>query len=154
MSVVKFAFAHQKHTKGKLSQNKRKHQQIAPKILFLLYWFFGLQWFLQYFLAMWSIRGNMQLPLIALMSACFRSNFDWTVHEEKLPQIYKSFWLVHLYREVTGSNPVEVLTFSGFYIRNCINCFRNSEDHSLLDFTSAVQHMKYFIHIFKFSYDA
>ena len=36
----------------------------------------------------------------------------------------------HLYREVTGSNPVEVLTFSGFYIRNCINCVHNCEDHS------------------------
>ena len=29
----------------------------------------------------------------------------------------------HLYREVTGSNPVEVLTFSGFYIRYCIIAF-------------------------------
>ena len=29
----------------------------------------------------------------------------------------------HLYREVTCSNPVEVLTFSGFYIRYCINAF-------------------------------
>ena len=25
----------------------------------------------------------MQHPLIALMSACFSSNSDWTVHEEK-----------------------------------------------------------------------
>ena len=39
----------------------------------------------------------------------------------------------HRYREVTGSNPVEVLNFSGFYIRNCINCVHNCEDHSLLD---------------------
>ena len=29
----------------------------------------------------------------------------------------------HLYREVTGSNPFEVLTFSGFYIRHCIIAF-------------------------------
>ena len=28
-----------------------------------------------------------------------------------------------LYREVTGTNPVEVLTFSGFYIRHCIIAF-------------------------------
>ena len=28
-----------------------------------------------------------------------------------------------LYREVTGSNPFEVLTFSGFYIRHCIIAF-------------------------------
>ena len=38
----------------------------------------------------------------------------------------------HGYREVTGSNPIEVLTFSGFYIRNCISCFHNCEDHSLI----------------------
>ena len=44
----------------------------------------------------------------------------------------------HRYHEVTGSNPVEVLTFSGFYIRNCINWGHNCKDHSLLDFTSAV----------------
>ena len=41
----------------------------------------------------------------------------------------------HQYREVTGSNPVEVLNFSGFYLRNCINCVHNCEDHSLLDST-------------------
>ena len=29
-----------------------------------------------------------------------------------------------------GSNPIEVLNFSGFYIRNCINCIHNCEDHS------------------------
>ena len=51
----------------------------------------------------------------------------------------------HRYREVTGWNPVEVFTFSGFYIPNCINCSHNCEDHRLRDFSSAVQHMKYFI---------
>ena len=51
----------------------------------------------------------------------------------------------HRYHEVTGSNPVEVLTFSGFYICNCMNCFHNCEDHRLLDFPSTVQYMKYFI---------
>ena len=40
-------------------------------------------------------------------------------------------WASHRYREVTGSNPVEVLIFSGFCIRNCINCVNNCEDHSL-----------------------
>ena len=48
----------------------------------------------------------------------------------------------HLYREVTGWNPVEVQNFSGFYIRNCINCINYRKDRSLLDFTSAVQYMK------------
>ena len=38
----------------------------------------------------------------------------------------------HWYCEVMGSNPVEVLTFSGFNIRNCINCVHNCEDHSSL----------------------
>ena len=35
----------------------------------------------------------------------------------------------HRYREVTGSNPVEVLTFSGNYL----NCVHNCDDHSLLE---------------------
>ena len=41
----------------------------------------------------------------------------------------------HRCHEVTGSNPVEVLTFSAFYIRHCINlyCVHNCEDHSLLE---------------------
>ena len=38
----------------------------------------------------------------------------------------------HRYREVMGSNPVEVLTFSGFNISNCITCVHNCEDHSSL----------------------
>ena len=33
-------------------------------------------------------------------------------------------------------------------IRNCLNCVRNCDDHSLLDFKSAVQYMKHFIHHF------
>ena len=31
----------------------------------------------------------------------------------------------HGYRDVTGSNPIEVLTFLDFYIRNCLNCVPN-----------------------------
>ena len=54
------------------------------------------------------------------------------------------------YREATGSNPIKVLTFTGFHKRNCINCFHNCEDQSLLDFTSALQFMKYFTYIFTF----
>ena len=102
--------------------------------------------------------------------------------------------------EVMGSNPVKVLTFSGFYtqllklrsytynnrslldfksavqhvkyfiyhfanvrsqvqtplkslpfqasIRNCLNCVHTYNNHSLLDFKSAVQHVKYFIYHF------
>ena len=42
----------------------------------------------------------------------------------------------HRYREVMGSNPVEALNFSGFYIHNCMNCVHNCEDHSLLNLNS------------------
>ena len=34
----------------------------------------------------------------------------------------------HRYREVTGSNPVEVLNFCQASLRNCINCF-HCDDH-------------------------
>ena len=40
----------------------------------------------------------------------------------------------HRYRQVTGSNPVEVLTFQAS-IRNCSSCVHNCEDRSLLEFT-------------------
>ena len=55
--------------------------------------------------------------------------------------------MLHRYQEVTGLNPVKVLTFLGFYIRNGINCFHNCEHNRLLHFTSAVQYMKYVIYI-------
>ena len=53
----------------------------------------------------------------------------------------------HRYREVTGSNPVEVLTFQAS-IHNCLSCVHNCDDHSLLDFKSAVKYMKHFIYHF------
>ena len=37
-------------------------------------------------------------------------------------------------------------------IRNCLNRVHNCEDHSLLDFKSAVQYMKHFIHHFTTSF--
>ena len=63
-------------------------------------------------------------------------------------KLYMKYFMCNRYREVTGSNALETLNFSGFYIRNCINCVHNYEDHSLLDFTFAVQYMKYFIYNF------
>ena len=36
-------------------------------------------------------------------------------------------------------------------IRNCLNCVHNCDDHSLLDFKSAVQSMKHFIYHFTWS---
>ena len=33
-------------------------------------------------------------------------------------------------------------------IRNCLNCVHNCDDHTLLDFKSAVQYMKHFIYHF------
>ena len=35
-------------------------------------------------------------------------------------------------------------------IRNCLNCVHHCEDHSILDFKSAVQYMKHFIYHFTF----
>ena len=55
----------------------------------------------------------------------------------------------HRYCQGTGSSPVEVLNFSDIYLRNCINCVQ-LENQGLLDFTSAVQYMKYFIYNFNF----
>ena len=34
------------------------------------------------------------------------------------------------------------------YVRNCLNCVHNCDDHSLLDFKSAFQYMKHFIYHF------
>ena len=39
---------------------------------------------------------------------------------------------LHRHREVLGSNPVKVLTFSGFYMQ-LLNCILNCDDHGLLD---------------------
>ena len=36
-------------------------------------------------------------------------------------------------------------------IRDCLNCVHNCDDHSLLDFKSAVQYMKHFIYHFTFT---
>ena len=44
----------------------------------------------------------------------------------------------HRYREVTGSNPFEVLNFFLGFLRNCIKYIHKSEDHSSFDFISAV----------------
>ena len=42
--------------------------------------------------------------------------------------------------EVTGSNPVEALIFSGFFfLSNCSNWKINCDDHPSLSSTSAVQ---------------
>ena len=44
----------------------------------------------------------------------------------------------HRFREVMASNPVEVLNIFLCFIRNCINCVHNCEDHASFDFISAV----------------
>ena len=61
------------------------------------------------------------------------------IRSHKWPPLIVSGFIAQLVRashwccEITGSNPVEVLPFSGFYIRNCLNCVHNCEDHSLLE---------------------
>ena len=42
----------------------------------------------------------------------------------------------------------EMFHYIGFYTHYCLNCVRNCEDHSSLDFKSAVQCMKHFIYHF------
>ena len=44
---------------------------------------------------------------------------------------------------------IEAWKIQDFYIHNCINCIHNCEEHSLLDFTSAVQYLKYLVYNFK-----
>ena len=58
------------------------------------------------------------------------------------PRSFKSLKKSGLQRDLD-----EVLTFSGF-IRYCINCVHNCEDHSSFDFTSAVLYLKHFIYHF------
>ena len=71
--------------------------------------------------------------------------YNFTFNPHRLPRTHK--WpapnisgfiaqlvrVSHRYHELTGPNPVAVLTFSSFYICNCINCIHNCEDHRLLD---------------------
>ena len=78
--------------------------------------------------------------------------FECWMHHEHLNHLNVSGFIAqlvrvsHQYRDVTGGNHVEVLTFSGFYIQNCKNCVHNCEKHSLLDFTSAVLYMNINFH--------
>ena len=57
---------------------------------------------------------------------------------------YLSWLERHLYREVTGSNSVEVLTFSGYYTR-LLKCLYNCDDQSLLDNNSLIQRLDPFL---------
>ena len=53
----------------------------------------------------------------------------------------------HRNREVTGSNPVEVLNFQAS-LRNCKNCAHNCEDHSFTWFHIRSSYMIHFIYHF------
>ena len=56
---------------------------------------------------------------------------------------------LHWYREVTGSNPVEIFrSFFRFLLRNCINCVHNCEDHSLPDFILRCFHLWFISYTF------
>ena len=99
-------------------------------------------------------------PELCLWNALHHFQQDWLISIYDIISISQHQWFhvaqlvgaSHQYREVTGSNPV----YKSWHfqpskiIHNCINCFHNWENHSLLDFTSAVQHMKYFIYNFTF----
>ena len=140
----------------------------AQKFSWLWLLVFYLQKRLQFFHHSWRDRlGTMQRSKYYMEISnthlwqnlhCTKYNFTFIPHglirTYKWPAPNLSGFIVQLvraslrYREVTGSNPIEVLNFSGFYIRNCINCVHNCKDHSLLDFTSTVQNKKYFISTF------
>ena len=80
----------------------------------------------------------------------FTSILHWFIRTHKWPApnvsglIAQLFRASQWYREVTGSNPVEVLTFLGFYMQ--LLSVHNCNDHSLLDFKSTVHYMKHFIY--------
>ena len=82
-----------------------------------------------------------ELVIVAVMNAIYATSFIETFNAQLVRASDGC-------REVTGSNPVEVLTLSGFYIHHCINCVHNCEDHSLLDLTSAFLYMKHYIYHF------
>ena len=44
----------------------------------------------------------------------------------------------HRYREGTGSNPLKSWNFFSAFLRNCVDCVHNCEDHSSFDFFPAV----------------
>ena len=90
-----------------------------------------------------ALNNSAMKPLnVKWYMKCFIYHFTFIPHgliwTHKWPAPNVSGFLAELVRashrcsEVTGSNPVEVLTFQAF-IHNCLNCVHNCEDHSLLD---------------------
>ena len=77
------------------------------------------------FIYLWSEVWKLMFHII-YRTTDVKSSKLWT---HKWPALNISGFIAQLlrasqlYREVTGSNPVEVLTFSGFYIRHCIIAF-------------------------------
>ena len=57
----------------------------------------------------------------------------------------------HRYARSRVQTPLKSWLFQAF-VRNCLNCVQNCDDHGLLDFKSAVQYMKRFIYHFTKSY--
>ena len=71
-------------------------------------------------------------------SKLFENSYKWhsVFTRYQCDPLTKSIRASHRYCEVTGSNPVEVLNFSGFYIHNCIH---NCKDHTVAHFISHPQ---------------
>ena len=111
-------------------------------------------WKFQNFNVVWIIAYLVQYMKYFIYHFTFIPHVFIRIHRWPAPNV--SGFIAQLVRasnrycEVAGSNPAEVLTFSGSCIRNCKNWILNCEDLSLLDFTSAVQYMKYFIYYFTF----
>ena len=60
---------------------------------------------------------------------------------------YRFPWYLMLVRAITMLRATQAWLFQAS-ICNCLNCVHNCDDHSSLDFKSAVQYMKHFIYHF------
>ena len=78
---------------------------------------------------MWSYKWNLSFIELRMW---YQVSYD--------PRSYEWIYAGLIMCLFTGLNPVEVLNFSGFYIRNCIN---NWEDRSLPGYTWCPQASKH-----------
>ena len=90
------------------------------------------------FFIWFHFRSSYMIFLIFIQCHIHLFHGDIWTHNWSAPNISgfiaKLVGTLHRSCEVTGSNPVEVLNFfSGFSLRNCINCVHNYEDHSSFD---------------------
>ena len=72
------------------------------------------------------IRSSIIIWNISYITSRFlKAHYNPQLTSSQCPFIAQLVRVSHQYHEVTGSSPVDVLNFSGFYIHNCINCVSN-----------------------------